>query len=71
MRFWGYDSAIEVLFFVEVGALKRLSPEISGTETESLQAFDAARSQIHDVADKVYGRGGKGTFAYILTAKDF
>ncbi len=71
VRFWGYDSAIEVLFFVEVDALKRLCPEMSGAETGSLQAFDTARSRIHEVADKVYGRGGKGTFAYILTAKDF
>jgi Protein of unknown function (DUF1488) len=69
--FWGYDSAIEVSFFVEADALKRLCPEMSSAETGLLQAFDAARNRIQDVADKVYVRGGKGTYAYILAAEDF
>lgn len=71
MCFWGYDSAIEVSFFVEADALKRLCPEMSSAETGLLQAFDAARNRIQDVADKVYVRGGKGTYAYILAAEDF
>ena len=69
--FWGYDSAIEVSFFVEADALKRLCPEMSSAETGFLQAFDAARKRIHEVANKVYGRGGKSTYSYILSAKDF
>jgi len=71
--FWGYDSAIEVSFFVEADALKRLCPEMGSTETGFLKAFDAALGQIHEVADKVYTNGGKGkgTYAYILAAKDF
>ncbi|MCG6866832.1 MAG: DUF1488 domain-containing protein [Thiogranum sp.] len=69
--FWGYDSAIEVSFFVESGALQRLCPEMSGAETGLLEAFDAARSRIHEVADKVYVRGGKGVCAYSLVAEDF
>jgi len=69
--FWGYDSAIEVSFFVEANALKRLCPEISGAETAFLKAFDAARNRIHEVADKVYVRGRKGSYAYILAADDF
>jgi len=69
--FWGYDSAIEVSFFVEANALKRLCPEMSGAEAAFLKAFDAARKRIHEVADKVYVRGGKRTFSYILAAKDF
>ena len=69
--FWGYDSAIEVSFFVEANALERLCPEMSGAETAFLKAFDAARNRIHEVADKVYVRGRKGSYAYILAADDF
>jgi hypothetical protein len=69
--FWGYDRAIEVSFYVEADALKRLCPEMSSAETGFLQAFDAARMRIHEVASKVYVRGGKGTYSYILAAKDF
>jgi hypothetical protein len=69
--FWGYDSTIEISFFVEADALKRLCPEISGAETGFLEAFDAARNRILEVADKVYQRGGKRSRACILAADDF
>ena len=69
--FWGYDSAIEVSFFVEAGALKRLCPEMGSAETGFLQAFDAVRNRIHEVADRVYVRGDKGSYAYVLAADDF
>ena len=71
IRFWGYDSAIEVSFFVEVDALKRLCPEMSSAESGLLQAFDAARNRIQEVADKVYVRDGKGSYAYVLAVDDF
>ncbi|MFC1685189.1 DUF1488 domain-containing protein [Pseudomonadota bacterium] len=71
--FWGYDQAIEVSFFLETSALKRLCPEMSNFEAEFLKAFDTVRERIYEVADKVYGRGGggKGTYAYVLAAEDF
>jgi len=69
--FWGYDSTIEVSFFVEADALKRLCPEMSSVEAGFLKAFDAARKRIQEVADKVYVRGGKGSYAYTLVADDF
>ena len=69
--FWGYDSTIEISFFVEADALKRLCPEMSSAETGFLKAFDAVRNRIHEVADKVYVRGGKGSYAYVLAAEDF
>ena len=69
--FWGYYSAIEITFYVETDALKRLCPEMSGAETAFLKAFDAARNRIHEVADKVYVRDRKGSYAYILVADDF
>ena len=71
VRFWGYDSAIEISFFVEADALKTLCPEMSSVETGFLTAFDTARKRIHEVADKVYLRGGKGCYSYILAAEDF
>ncbi|NOR43334.1 MAG: DUF1488 family protein [Gammaproteobacteria bacterium] len=71
--FWGYDSTIEISFFVGVEALKQLYPEMENAESGFLQAFDAVLGRIHEVADKVYVRGakGKGIYAYILAAEDF
>ncbi len=71
--FWGYDSTIEISFFVGAQALQRLCPEMENDEPGLLQAFDAVLARIHEVADKVYLRGGKGkgTYAYILAAEDF
>ena len=71
VRFWGYDRAIEVSFFVEADALKRLCPEMDGAETGFLNAFDAARNLIHEVANKAYVGGSKGTYGYTLSADDF
>ena len=60
-------------FFLEAAALKRIYPKMNNIETELLKAFDTAREKICEVADKVYecGGGGKGTYAYVLTAGDF
>jgi hypothetical protein len=71
--FWGYDSAMEVSFFLETAALNRLYPEMENVEQEFLKAFDSAREKIYEVADKAYRRGGsgKGTYAYVLVAEDF
>jgi len=69
--FWGYDSTIEISFFVEADALKRLCPDMSDAESGFLLAFDAALNRIHEVADKVYARSGKRSFACILAAEDF
>ena len=71
VRFWGYDSAIEISFFVEADALIQLYPEMNNSETGFLQAFDASLKRIHEIADKVYVRGGKGSYSYTLAAKDF
>jgi hypothetical protein len=71
--FWGYDRTIEVSFFLEAAALKRLYPDMNGSETDLLKAFDTAWERICEVADEVYahGGGGKGTYAYVLAAGDF
>ena len=69
--FWGYDRTIEISFFVGMDALKRLCPDMSDAEPGFLQAFDAVRNRIQEVADKVYARGGRNSFAYTLAAEDF
>lgn len=72
VRFWGYDRALEISFFVEADALQKLSPEMITAESGFLTAFDASRKQIYEAADYVYVHGGrKGSYAYSLTAKDF
>jgi len=71
VQFWGYDSTIEISFFVEAGALKQLCPEINNAEMDFLQAFDTARNRIIEVAEDIYASGKKRRFALVLTAKDF
>jgi hypothetical protein len=71
VRFWGYDNVIEISFFVEADVLQQLCPKTNSTESGFLKAFDAARNRICEVADRVYVRGRKGTYDYILAAEDF
>jgi len=69
--FWGYDKAIEVAFSVETSALKYLCPKMDEAEAGFLQAFDSVRDRIHEIANKIYVRDGKGYYSYILAATDF
>ena len=73
VRFWGYDQTIEISFYVECDALKQLCPKMGIAEKEFLEAFDKMLNRIHEVANKVYinGAGGKGSYAYVLSAIDF
>lgn len=72
VRFWGYDTAIEISFFVESAALRMLVPDMSDGEADTLKAFDVARKQIHEAANNVYAhRGRKGSYSYILGPGDF
>jgi hypothetical protein len=71
VRFWGYDNVIEIAFFVEEDALKKLCPGMGDTEAGFLKAFDSVRSKIYDVANRVYTQGHKRCFSHVLAAKDF
>ena len=71
VRFWGYDRAIEVSFFVEEDALQKLYPQMSKAEAGFLEAFDATRARIYEVASEVYSRGRGQTYEYRLTAEEF
>ena len=69
--FWGYDTAIEIAFFVEADALIKLSPAASSAEADFLKTFDTFLERIHEVAEKVYIRSRKRSDAYALAAEDF
>jgi hypothetical protein len=69
VRFWGHDSAIEVVFFVTEDALKRVQPGMRLDEAGLLSAFDANRDLIHAIAARVYARGRRGS--YDLVSTDF
>ncbi len=69
VRFWGHDSAMEVVFFVTEDALKRVAPGARSDAAGLLTAFDTARDVIHAAAAKVYARGRKGS--YDLVGADF
>jgi hypothetical protein len=69
VRFWGYDGALEVQFFVEDRALVRITPGTTKEESSLLRSFDGNRERIFDVARRVYQRRRKGS--YELIASDF
>ena len=69
MHFWGYDSAIEVSFFINEDALTILQPEAHLDEAGFLAAFDANRDSIVAAAARKYFRNSKGS--YELVAADF
>jgi hypothetical protein len=60
VRFWGYDRAMEISFFVTEAALKALpaQPLCAGDEG-LLVAFDAHRARIHAAAARVLRNGSK------------
>lgn len=69
VRFWAYDSAMEVPLFVEESALLKLNPDCGGDEAAMLATFDANRDRIQGVADKVHRRDRLGF--HVLDAADF
>jgi hypothetical protein len=69
VRFWGYDSAMEMSFFVTEDALRLMQPNVRTEEGAFLSAFDQHRDLICAAAVKVYRRGGHGS--YELDASKF
>jgi hypothetical protein len=68
--FFGHDGMQEIRFFVEATALvKPAEPDRPLSEALCLSAFDAMRSTVQLVADKVYSRHRRNL--NILTAVDF
>ena len=56
VRFWGYDGALEVSFFVEDDALSRIAPETKRDESSMLNSFDRNRERIFQVFQRLHGR---------------
>jgi hypothetical protein len=67
VRFWGYMSAMEFLFFVSEDALKRVQPDMRLDEAGLLRAFDLNRDAIHKIATKVYARERRSFYELIAT----
>ena len=68
IRFWAYDNAREIPFFVESAALCQMDPRTGRDETGLLNAFDVHRARICAAAERVYRRHRKGS--YLLVAAD-
>jgi len=69
VRFWAYDSAMEIPFALTESALRRLNPNAACTEAAMLATFDANRDRIEAVAEKVHAHDRQGF--HILEAGDF
>jgi Protein of unknown function (DUF1488) len=68
VRFWAYDEALEIPFFVEADALCHIDPKATKDELGLLNAFDLYRGRICKAADRVYSRHRRGS--YTLAASD-
>lgn len=68
IRFWAYDNALEVPFFLAADALAKLVPDASDDESSLLKVFDQHRDRICRAAERVYSRNSKGS--YVLQAAD-
>ena len=66
VRFWGYDGALEITFFIEATALEKLVPGAAPSEFGLLNAFDEARDKIHVVADRTYSWSPRGTLGVTI-----
>jgi hypothetical protein len=68
IRFWAHDASLEIPFFVEVDALRRMDPEATADEPGLLKVFDCNRERIFVAASRIYARHRRGS--YTLTASD-
>lgn len=68
VRFWAYDEALEIPFFVEADALRGIDPMATIDEPGLLGAFDRQRTRIFKAANRIYSRRRRGS--YTLVASD-
>jgi hypothetical protein len=69
VRFWGYDSILEVVFRLHTAALARINPGLLEDAGAVVAAFDRHQTQILQVAGVVYRRRPMATCE--LVAADF
>ena len=67
VRFWAYDEALEIPFFVEADALCHIDPKAIKDEPGLLNAFDLHRSRICKAADRVYSRRRRGSYTLAVS----
>jgi hypothetical protein len=66
VRFWGYDGALEVSFFVEEAAVFRIAPETRHNEAAVLESFDRNRERILKAARVLYAGRRRGSYALMV-----
>jgi hypothetical protein len=66
VRFWAYDEALEISFFVEEEALRGISPQVARSEAGFLRAFDRHRDRICDAALRAYSRHSRGSYTLTI-----
>lgn len=71
VRFWGYDDAIELTFFLSLDVLLQLAPGKCRSETAALEIFDRMLPEIHEAARSAYAHGRRDEYAFALTPGDF
>lgn len=73
IRFWAYDQTMEVVFFMQTGALLKIDSKSKTDEIGLLDTFDVNRDRIHRLASKVYSRRqyNSHVFSFTLKASDF
>jgi hypothetical protein len=70
VRFWGYDSTIEVSFHLEEEALFKISPYSSHDEASMLRVFDVNLARIQEAASVAYARSPRRQSYHRLSAAD-
>ena len=69
IQFWAHDGALEISFFVETDALRRMNPSARHNEDGFLATFDVNRGRIERAAKKAYARYSRAS--YTLAASNF
>jgi hypothetical protein len=67
--FWGHDSALEIVFFIDAQLLCHVGKRAAGDERSLLQLFDECRARIQQAAVAAYTRRRQD--AYQLSPADF
>lgn len=67
VRFWAYDQALEIPFFVEADALCSIDPKTTRDELGLLNAFDLHRGRILEAADRIYSRYRRGSYTLAVS----
>jgi hypothetical protein len=72
VRFWGYDQTFEITFFIEAGALLKISSNTKADEMGFLETFDVNLNRIHKLAGKIYSRRRKASriFSFTMSVSD-